>query len=309
MVAALIVLAVLLLLFILIVYVGFYITFRPFRHEVDDYRRINSDPQMHEYMEEVFRLCDEIASLPHEEVAIDSFDGYRLRARYYELEKGAPIVIQCHGYHGSPIRDFCSSNGIARDSGCNTLVIEERAMHRSEGRAVTFGILERFDVKNWCEYLSDRFGDVPIFLMGVSMGAATVLMASSLELPKNVKGVIADCPYSDPVKILQKVGSDQKMPHWLTKPLVKLSGMIFGGFDIEDGSPIESVQHTGLPIMIIHGTDDDFVPCEMSMYMKDANPAIRLELFPGAHHVMSSVIDSERYKRIFNEFISDALQR
>ena len=45
--------------------------------------------------------------------------------------------------------------------------------------------------------------------------------------------------------------------------------------------------------MIIHGLDDDFVPVEMSMKMKDVNPAIRLELFPKAHHVMSSIIDSK----------------
>lgn len=307
MVTALIVIAVLVVLFLLIVYGGFLLAFRPFRHEVDDYRKINSDSQMNENREKVFSLCDEFASIPYEEVSITSFDGYRLVGRYYEVKKGAPVVIQCHGYHGSPIRDFCSSNKIARESGFNTLVIEERAQHRSEGRAVTFGVDERMDVKNWCEYLSARFPDIPIILMGVSMGAATVLMASELDLPSNVKGVIADCPYSNCMDILMKVGSGQKMPKCLMKPLARLSASIFGRFDIESSNPIDAVQNTRLPILLIHGTDDDFVPCEMSMAMKKANPKIRLELFPDAHHVMCSILDSDRYSQIFNEFLTDIL--
>ena len=307
MAAAIITLTVLVALFFLFAYVGFHLAFRPFRHEVDDYRRIHTDPQMNEHKDRIFKLCDEIASLPHEEVSIVSFDGYTLRGRYHEVKKGAPIVIQCHGYHGSPIRDFCGSSGMIRKAGLNILLIEERAQHRSEGRAVTFGILERFDVKSWCEYLTDRFGRVPIILMGVSMGASTVLMASELELPENVKGVIADCPYSSPIKILLKVGDDQKMPRCIMKPLAHLSARIFGRFDIEEATPIDAVQNTKLPVMLIHGTDDDFVPCEMSKDMKKVNPDIRLELFPGAHHVMSAIIDSDRYERILNEFISDAL--
>ena len=97
------------------------------------------------------------------------------------------------------------------------------------------------------------------------------------------------------------------MPHWLMKPLAHLSARIFGRFDIEEATPIDAVQNTWLPIMIIHGLDDDFVPVEMSMKMKDTNPAIRLELFPKAHHVMSSIIDSKRYEVIFNEFTSNIL--
>ena len=300
--------AVLIVLFFLFAYVGFYLSFRPFRHEVDDYRKISKDSQMNENKEMVFRLCDEFAAIPYEEVSIRSFDGYRLVGKYYEVGQGAPVIIQCHGYHGSPIRDFCSSNRIARESGYNTLVIEERAQHRSEGRAVTFGVNERIDVKSWCEYLSDRFGDVPIILMGVSMGAATVLMASELELPSNVKGVIADCPYSNSLRIIEKVGVEQKIPRWVTRPMAKISGRIFGRFDIEASNPIDAIQNTDLPILLIHGTDDDFVPCQMSLDMKAANPDIRLELFPGAHHVMSSMIDSERYSRIFNEFVDEALK-
>ena len=104
----------------------------------------------------------------------------------------------------SSSRDFCSSNKIARDAGMNLLIIDERAMQRSEGRAVTLGIKERRDVKSWCEYLRSRFGDVPIFIMGVSMGAPTVQIASELELSSNVNGVIADCPYSSPIGIFHE---------------------------------------------------------------------------------------------------------
>ena len=37
-----------------------------------------------------------------------------------------------------------------------------------------------------------------IFLCGISMGCATTLMAAGLDLPDNVKGIIADCGFTSP---------------------------------------------------------------------------------------------------------------
>ena len=151
---------------------------------------------------------------PYEDVSITSHDGLKLTGRYYHVSDGAPLEIQCHGYKGNPFVDFAGAWSIAKAAGRNVLLINQRCHGGSEGKTITFGILERRDVMGWIDYASNRFGNVPILLSGVSMGAATVLMASALDLPPNVKGIVADCPYSSPECIIhERLGSKYSMPH------------------------------------------------------------------------------------------------
>jgi len=249
-------------------------------------------------------LMDEMRALSYEEVFISAHDGTQLAAKYYHVRDGAPLQIQFHGYRGSSIRDFCGGNKLARECGHNTLVIDQRAHGKSGGRAITFGILERQDCLSWTKYAVGRFGsDVPVFLSGVSMGAATVLMAAELNLPENVAGIIADCPYSSPEAIIRKVCRDRKLPSTLLFPLIRLSGRLFGSFDICAAGAVDAVRRAQVPILILHGEDDLFVPCEMSREIKAANSErIRLETFPGAGHGLSYVVDSERYSGIVRDF-------
>ncbi|MFR7743588.1 MAG: hypothetical protein ACLU3I_10065 [Acutalibacteraceae bacterium] len=81
-----------------------------------------------------------------------------------------------------------------------------RAHGQSEGVYITFGIHERRDAATWAQYAAMHFGpDHPLFLGGLSMGATTVLLASALELPPSVRGVIADCGFSSPEAIMRSV--------------------------------------------------------------------------------------------------------
>lgn len=300
-----VVLLVLLLAAFLCSYWIFAFVFRPPRKKEDDYLDMPEGFQYRVYDEETRRLCMAFAAIPYESVCITSVDGCRLYARYYEVREGAGLQIECHGYHGSPIRDFCGGNRIARENGYNTLVIEQRGMLRSGGRAITFGIMERWDVKSWCDYAVERFGaDVPIVLSGISMGASAVLMASCLDLPRNVSAIIADCPYSSPLGIIRKVGRDMKLPVRFLTPFVVFAARFFGGFDLMEASPLEAVAKTDIPILPIHGEDDLFVPYEMGLELKRANPSIRFEGFPKAGHGLSYMLDTPRYERIVREFLA-----
>ena len=148
-------------------------------------------------------LIDALNAKPYERVSILSHDGLQLSGRYYHTADGAPLAILCHGYRGTPTRDFCGGANICLSRGFNVLMIEERAHCSSEGHTISFGINERYDVLNWTRYAAERFGpDTKILLGGISMGAATVLMASELGLPQNVRGILADCPYTTPEEII-----------------------------------------------------------------------------------------------------------
>ncbi len=259
----------------------------------------------------MFALIGAAVKLPYEDVYVTSKDGLRLHGRYYETAPGAPVQILFHGYHGHPLRDFCGGLQLALQSGCNAILIDERAHGESEGKCLSFGVLERHDCCQWIDYAAKRFGkETPIILAGVSMGAATVLMASELTLPRNVVGIIADCGYSSPKEIICRVIRQMKYPVKTGYALVRLSGKIFGGFDIEAYSPIEAVKNTDIPILFIHGEADDFVPCEMSRRMFEECAAKKEILtVPRAKHVMSYVVDEEAYREMTQKFLREILHK
>ena len=256
------------------------------------------------------KLYKEMEAVPYEEVYITSYDGLRLFARYYHVADGAPLQIQFHGYRGSGIRDFCGGNKLARESGQNTLLVDQRAHGRSEGDMITFGIRERYDCLAWAEYAVQRFGsDTPIFLTGISMGASTVLMASDLPLPKNVVGIIADCPYSSPEAIIRKVCGEMGFPPVLAMPFVKLGAYLFGGLRFGSYSAEDSVARSDLPILLIHGEADNFVPCEMSHKIHSAcRGRHEIHTFKDAEHGLSYLQDTPRYEKVVRAFVTSCLE-
>lgn len=261
--------------------------------------------QYQKHSEAMKGLLTEMTALPYEQVYITSFDGKKLAGHYYHVKDGAPLQIQMHGYKSCAVRDFCGGGLGARKMGMNMLLVDQRAHGKSEGKELTFGILERYDCLSWINYARERFGaDIPIFPTGVSMGAATVLMASDLELPENVKGIIADCPYSSPKEIICIVGGYMHLPVKLIYPLVYLGARIFGHFNLEATSAVKAVEHAKVPILLIHGEDDRFVPCEMSRKICQAcKSPVQLETFPEAGHAISYLLDEKRYYEVVESFI------
>lgn len=269
----------------------------------NDDHHISTNPQMQVYREEISRAIDALNALPCERVYITSADGLRLTGRYYPAKPGAPLVIACHGYRGTPSRDFSVGAEIYRSMGCALLLIEERGQCGSAGHTITFGAMEKYDVLLWTRWAADRFGGIPILLGGISMGAATVLMASALGLPENVCGVIADCPYTSAKDIICSVGRDSVVPMELLYPFVRLSAKLFGHADLTQADALSAVKSARVPILLIHGEDDRFVPCDMSRAIAAANPEkIEFHTFPGAGHGLSCLVDIPRYEALVKAF-------
>ena len=143
------------------------------------------------------------------------------------------------------------------------------------------------------------------------MGAGTVLMASQMDLPREVKGIIADCPFTSPEAIIRKVIRDLKISDQLTWPLVKLGARLYGHLDLDRwADAAEAVKETNIPVLVMHGDDDRFVPCDMSRQIAAANPKmVELHTFPGAGHGLSYLVDPKRYTRIVQDFTARALER
>ena len=254
---------------------------------------------------QVRELMEQLKEITAEDVFINSFDGLKLHGRYYHVKDGAPLDIQFHGYNGNAMRDFCGGNKISRESGHNSLPIDQRAHGMSRGKTISFGINERKDCLSWVRYAVERFGeDTEIVLSGVSMGAATVLMSSDLWLPKNVKAIVADCGYSSPKAIINKVMRDSGLPDKLMYPFVWLGAMVFGKFNLTESSAVSAVSESDVPILIIHGGADDFVPCYMAEGIyKACRSEKKLLIVPGAGHGMSYLVDKDLYEKTVKDFI------
>lgn len=272
-----------------------------------DPRKPDTDPQYVPYREKLLAAVDTADAIPYEEVRIRSSDGLELFGRYYETAPGAPVQIQFHGYRGSPLRDFCVGLPLALEYGCNVLLIDERAHGKSQGKYLTFGVLERRDCLDWVNYVRQRFGeDTPVVLYGVSMGAATVMMAAGLDLPANVKGIIADCGYNSPREILIQVMTAVGYPKWPTYPLIRLGGRIFGGFDVEAASAETAMEKCTVPVLFIHGDEDRFVPCWMTRKDYEACAAPKtMVIVPGAPHAVSFVVAPDTYRAAVRGFLGD----
>ena len=260
------------------------------------------------YREEMFAWIKTARAMPYTEMEIRSYDGLTLRGRYYEKEKGLPIELQFHGYRGDSDRDLSGAVLRAFAVGRNALVIDHRAAGRSEGHVITFGIREKRDCLAWIDHAIAYYGeDVRLHLTGISMGAATVLLAAGEVLPKNVEGVLADCPYASAKEIIKKVIRDMGLPAGLLYPFVRIGARLFGGFDLEEDSPIEAVARARVPIIFYHGTEDGFVPCEMSerMYEVCASKSKRLIRVEGADHGIAYAKDKEYYLSTLRAFIAE----
>lgn len=256
------------------------------------------------YYDKMIAWMKEVRNLPHENFSITSFDGLKLCGKYYEYEPGAPIELMFHGYRGNAERDLSGAVQRCFSLGRNILIVDQRTSGKSEGHVISFGINESRDCLSWVNFIVEHFGpNVKIILTGISMGASTVMMASSMDLPPNVISALADCGYTSAKEIIKKVMRQMNLPANLLYPFVKLGAKIYGHFDLEETSPLEAMKNCRIPIIFIHGETDDFVPCEMSKANYDACVAPKkLFTVAGAGHGLSYLLDNEGYFKALKEF-------
>ena len=296
--------AVLLLAAVLLVYICFRMAFLADRKADQEAFPIPEGEIYEPYRERMIQWIKETRAMDYENMEITSADGLKLRGKYYECQPGAVIELMFHGYRGNADRDLCGGVQRCFALGRNTLIVDQRACGTSEGKVITFGIRESEDCLLWIDHLIRRFGpDVRIIITGISMGASTVMLAAGKDLPKQVIGVLADCGFTSAKEIIQKVIRQMKLPPKLAYPFVKLGALLFGKFNPDADSALEAMKRCKIPVLLIHGEEDDFVPCDMSRKNYEACVAPKkLWTVPGAGHGLSILVDKQGYLRELRDF-------
>lgn len=247
--------------------------------------------------------------VPHEQWRLQSFDGLSLVAEYVPAAVPTGRTLLCiHGYTSTARREFSPVARALREAGYNLLLPDGRAHGQSEGRYVGFGATDRRDCLAWAYEAQKRIPGCELALYGISMGAATVLLAAGdTALPACVRGVVEDCGYTSAVdEFRHQARALAHVPPW---PLVPLANRVCrrrAGYDYyRDANALAAVRRIRVPVLFIHGMEDTFVPTWMGQALYDACPAQKqLWLVPGARHAMSYAVAHEEYVRRVRDFLA-----
>lgn len=255
--------------------------------------------------ERINNAATKLEEMSTKTVEITSYDGEKLVGHLLESKNSKRIIIAMHGWRSCWSKDFGIITPFWQEKDCTILFAEQRGQGQSGGEYMGFGLTERFDCFEWIKWVIDNVSDtLPIYLVGISMGASTVLMTAGLDLPKNVHGIMADCGFTSPHDIFKHVS--EKNLH--------LSYGIIGRLAVDickkkiqvgtkDYSTLEAMQCCKVPVLFVHGTDDTFVPIWMTYENYKACVAPKkLLVVPGAQHGMSYLVDTQSYQTASVEF-------
>ncbi|MDO4732109.1 MAG: alpha/beta hydrolase [Bacillota bacterium] len=243
-----------------------------------------------------------------ERICIKSYDGLRLVGLFLPAELPEPkgSIILVHGWHSNGYDDFSCAYRFYHELGYNILNIFQRAHGESQGCFTCFGVKERYDCQGWARYMAERFGEEhDLFFSGISMGASSVMMASSLELPGSVRGLVADCGFTSAWEQFSHVLT--RHFHLPAHPILELADLLcrcIAGFGFRDCSCPEALSQNQIPVLFVHGLADHFVPAHMSQSCYDACAAPKeLVLVEGAGHGFSFLVEEERVSAKIKDFL------
>ena len=267
--------------------------------------KITQGDRVRKFQERIDKTGKELLEKDIEEVEITSRDGLRLVGHWYPCENAKRVIVAMHGWRSAWYLDFGMIADFWHNEGCSILFAEQRAQNNSDGEYITFGYMERYDCLDWINWVNEcTEQQYPIYLAGVSMGASTVLMTTGLDLPENVKGVIADCGYTSAYDIWRHVVKDNmKLSYGLRGLMIDRICQTKINTNSKEITTLTAMQKTQIPILFIHGTDDKFVPVRMTYEnYKACNVPKELLIVPGAIHGQSYDVEQEKYEAATRAF-------
>ncbi len=244
------------------------------------------------------------------DVYTESTDGLKLHAYWVPAENARGTVVLVHGYHSCVLTDFSVAFPLYYEMGFNLLLPTQRAHGKSEGKYVTFGVKECGDMLRWITWHNETQGAIPMIISGMSMGASTVMYLAAEDLPQNVKGLIADCGFTTPKEIISRVFRNvARIPAWTVIWATELFARMFGHFSLTEKDSVQTLAKNTRPILLVHGLDDDFVPCDMTQRgFKACAGDKRLLLVEDATHGISFLRAKEAYIAKVNELLEQCLE-
>lgn len=269
------------------------------------------NPEVTEEEKEYIRLREEWINNNSNDVYITSTNNGSIKLHAYEVKSDIKTdvwTIVIHGYMSKGNEMMWAAKPFA-DEKYNVLIPDLRGHGLSEGNYIGMGWDDRLDIIDWINYIIKKNPDSKIILWGVSMGAATTMMTTGEELPKNVKVAIADCGYSSAWdQFAYQLKRLFKLPTFPVLNAANTVCKIRAGYSFKDASCIKQLKKSKTPTLFIHGSADDFVPFSMLDVVYNAAACEKEKLvIEGAGHGLSSTVNTELYLNTINKFIEKYL--
>ncbi|MBO0993722.1 alpha/beta hydrolase [Bacillus sp. SD088] len=254
-----------------------------------------------------------VATQDFEEIEMKSRDGLELIGYYLPAKKPTDkLVVFTHGYLGHAKQMGLFGQYYYEELGYNIFMADARGHGDSEGDYYGFGWPDRLDLIDWTNLLVNKLGnDTQVVYHGLSMGAATVLMASGeKELPDQVKAIVADSAYTSVYDLFAyQMKRMFKLPAFPILDSTSLVTKIKAGYWLREADAQKEVEVTDVPILYIHGKGDTFVPTKLAQELYEStNSEAELMLVDGANHGESFVLEKEVYKERLNHFLSNYIE-
>ena len=258
-----------------------------------------------EYLSRQNRCAEQLEAIPHSILEITAYDGVALTGHWYPCEQPGRILIAMHGWQSSWSRDFGTMAEFWRRSGCSVLFAEQRETAGIPEEISEFGFMGPYDCIRWVNWVSRRFGtELPIYLAGISLGATTVLNAVGLDLPPNVHGILADSGFTSLSELRTHIfDRGLSLPCGINEALTDLLCRKDELPVSRACSTVSALQQSSVPVLLIHGENDRFVPPEMTVrnFRSCAGPR-EMYLCSGAEHGRSYDTDPDRYQQVLTRF-------
>ena len=238
---------------------------------------------------------------------LQSGDGLHLTTTHFSPKVTSnKWVIVAHGYGCNQTNSYYIAENYLM-MGYHVLTPDLRASGESEGKFLTMGLYESNDVTRWAGKIAMHYPEARIVLHGVSMGAATVMMASDDEyLPAQVVACVEDSGYTSAFDLLaHQMKESFGLPPFPAMNLLDWRCKEVAGFSLSKAVPLQAVKNSKVPMLFIHGLKDTLVPPAMAQELYDAAVAPRKEiLFIGeAVHGAASQTGQDQYFKTIRDFV------
>lgn len=271
-------------------------------------KKIVGESEINNYEKDYCRAYIAFTKLNHDKKEIVTEDGVKLVAHVLVPGKSnGKLIIACHGARSSGLGEFVFLGQKFYKEGYILIMPDHRGCGESDGAFLGYGTHESRDTYLWVDYAKQQFSDMDIYLLGVSMGGATVLMMSPEAKMAGIKAIVSDCSYTSAWdEFSYHLSKKFHLPVFPIMHITDLFCRIFAGYAFKSASPIEAVKKASVPILFIHGDADDFVPFYMVDKLYDACEGYKGKLtIEGADHAKAYYIAPEKYFSAVNNFFCD----
>jgi fermentation-respiration switch protein FrsA (DUF1100 family) len=201
--------------------------------------------------------------VPYEEVVFQAVDGVWLSGWFAPPRGSHTLIIYSHGLFRNRHEMLERAMKLCR-LGYGVLLYDARHHGHSDKAVVSLGYFERFDVLGARRFVRQKpeTHGVQIVLMGVSMGAAAVLMAAAET--KDYDALVLDSPFLNfEETVIHHAWLFLKMPRYPFVPLFLHFYRQRAGFDPSQFDVAAAAGNIRpVPVLMIHGGKDERIPVQ-----------------------------------------------